>query len=86
LGSTTETDEAAVVAARVSDASAGRARRRARRRRLRRSIIAAVVVCALPGVWALVARSPLLRARVIDVAGAAHVTRSQAIRLAGISR
>ena len=70
----------------VSEASAGRRRRRARRRRLRRSIIAAGIVCALPGVWALVVRSPLVRARVIDVAGAAHVTRSQALRLAGISR
>jgi cell division protein FtsQ len=86
LGSTTETDDAAVVAEGVSDASAGRGRRRARRRRLRRSIIAAGVVCALPGVWALAVRSPLVRARVIDVAGAAHVTRSQALRLAGISR
>jgi cell division protein FtsQ len=86
LGSTTETDDAAVAAVVVRDASAGRRRRRARRRRARRSIIAAVVVCALPGVWALVARSPLVRARVIDVAGAAHVTRSQALRLAGISQ
>lgn len=86
MGSTTETDDAAVAATVVSDASAGRGRRRARRRRLRRSIIAAGVVCALPGVWALVVRSPLVRARVIDVAGAAHVTRSQALRLAGISR
>ena len=86
MGSTTETVDAAVVAARASDASVGRGRRRARRRRLRRSIIAAGVVCALPGVWALVVRSPLVRARVIDVAGAAHVTRSQALRLAGISR
>jgi cell division protein FtsQ len=82
----TETGDAAVAAASVSDATACRERRRARRRRLRRSIIAAGVVCALPGVWALVVRSPLVRARVIDVAGAAHVTRSQALRLAGISR
>jgi cell division protein FtsQ len=86
LGSTTETGDAAVAAAGVSDATAGRGRRRARRRRLRRSIIAAGIVCALPGVWALVVRSPLVRARVIDVAGAEHVTRSQALRLAGISR
>ena len=69
----------------VGEGSAGRGRRRARRQRLRRSIIAAAIVCALPGVWALVVRSPLVRARVIDVAGAAHFTRSQALRLAGIS-
>jgi cell division protein FtsQ len=86
LGSTTETDDAAVAAAVVSEASGGRGRRRARRRRLRRSIIAVGVVFALPGVWALAVRSPLVRARVIDVAGAAHVARSQALRIAGISR
>lgn len=85
MGPLTETGNDAAAVTSVVEGSAGRGRRRARRRRLRRSIIAAGVVCALPGVWALVVRSPLVRARVIDVAGAAHFTRSQALRLAGIS-
>jgi cell division protein FtsQ len=63
----------------------GRRRRRERRLRLRRSIIAAGVVCALPGAWALAVRSPLVRARVIEVVGASQITRSRALDLAGVS-
>jgi cell division protein FtsQ len=85
LGPLTETGNDAAAVTSAVEGSGGRRRRRARRRRLRRSIIAAGVVCALTGVSALVVRSPLVRARVIDVSGAAHFTRSQTLRLAGIS-
>jgi cell division protein FtsQ len=85
LGALTEMGDPADAVGIPGAVGQGRRGRRERRLRLRRSIIAAGVVCALPGAWALAVRSPLVRARVIDVVGAAHVTRSRALDLAGIS-
>lgn len=82
---TRKNDRAAVAAAIPREGNVGRRMQRARRRRVRRAIIAAGVLCALPGAWALAVRSPLARARMIDVTGASHLTRSRVLDLAGIS-